>query len=94
MGTVILITSEAGIRILFKVDSNQSAVARNVNTLLKREGSTSSTIMAGLLAVSPTHPVASQKDVGLPRVEVDFRLRQVGIALDGETHYTKFKEIV
>ena len=72
-GTVIQIRSEAGINIIFKTAGSFKASKQNILTLLKTPGRTSSTIMAGLLAISATEPVKLASDLQLPRISVDFR---------------------
>lgn len=67
-GTVVRIISEAGIPITFVTDANFEPTLTNIRTLANAKGATSSTVLAGLLRVSSTHPITTRRDVLLPRV--------------------------
>jgi len=92
-GTIISIISEAGIQISFKIDSNPRAALANVTTLLKRPGRTSSTIMAGLLGITPTYPIRGG-DLHLEVIRVNFRAGELRHTSNGETVIKKFRDLL
>ena len=77
MSTIVRVISEAGIPITFITEAGLQPTLTNVKGLACSAGATSSTVVAGLLQVAATRPVASQDDVRLPMVILDSRNREV-----------------
>jgi len=75
--TIIKVVSEAGISVLFKIESNFEAALTNIRTLLKKPQSTSTTIIAGLLTVSNLYSIKSMDDMEFDWIEINFRSKKI-----------------